>query len=40
VVDSHSFVAGDAFSVEPSQILELKVKSKLEALWFELPVQH
>ena len=40
VVDGQSFVAGDAFSVEPLQKLKLEAISTLEALWFELPENH
>jgi redox-sensitive bicupin YhaK (pirin superfamily) len=40
VVDGQSFVAGDAFSVEPLQKLTLQAISTLEALWFELPENH
>jgi redox-sensitive bicupin YhaK (pirin superfamily) len=36
-VDDQSFVAGDAFSVEASQKIDLEAISTLEALWFELP---
>jgi len=39
-VDGETFVAGDAFSVEPSQTHVLKAISTLEALWFELPEKH
>ncbi len=40
MVDGRYFEAGDAFKVEPTQKLELKALSTLEALWFELPVKH
>lgn len=39
LADGHTFVAGDAFSIEPSQTIELQAVSTLEALWFELPAQ-
>jgi redox-sensitive bicupin YhaK (pirin superfamily) len=39
-IDGKTFVAGDAFSVEPSEAIELKATSTLEAMWFELPAQY
>ena len=39
-VDGETFVAGDAFSVAPSQTHVLKAILTLEALWFELPEKH
>lgn len=39
-VDGENFAAGDAFSVEPSETLELEAIATLEAMWFELPAQH
>jgi redox-sensitive bicupin YhaK (pirin superfamily) len=40
VVEGHYFVAGDAFSVEPSEMLKVEAISTLEALWFELPAKY
>lgn len=40
VADGQSFVAGDAFSVEPSKAQEIKATSAVEALWFELPAEY
>jgi redox-sensitive bicupin YhaK (pirin superfamily) len=39
-VDGENFVAGDAFSVEPSQKHVIKAIATIEALWFELPAKH
>jgi redox-sensitive bicupin YhaK (pirin superfamily) len=39
-VDGETLVAGDAFSVEPSNTISLEVISTLEAMWFELPAKH
>jgi redox-sensitive bicupin YhaK (pirin superfamily) len=40
MVDGDYFEAGDAFSVDPSQSINLKALSELEALWFELPAKY
>jgi redox-sensitive bicupin YhaK (pirin superfamily) len=39
-VDGETLVAGDAFSVEPSNTISLAAISTLEAMWFELPAKH
>lgn len=36
-IDGEKFVAGDAFTVNPSETIELEAIAKLEAMWFELP---
>jgi redox-sensitive bicupin YhaK (pirin superfamily) len=33
-----NFSAGDAFTVEPEQAIELTATSAIEALWFDLPI--
>ena len=35
----HKFSAGDGFSVEPEQAVELVADSTIEALWFDLPIK-
>lgn len=39
-VDNQQFSAGDAFAVEPERALTLTATSDLEALWFDLPLEH
>lgn len=39
-IGNDTFVEGDAFSVEPLQMLALEATSTVEALWFELPEKH
>ena len=35
----HKLSAGDGFSVEPEQAVELVAESTIEALWFDLPIK-
>ena len=39
-IEGDTFVAGDAFSINPSQKLALEAISLVEALWFELPTKY
>jgi redox-sensitive bicupin YhaK (pirin superfamily) len=39
LVNDHKLSAGDGFSVEPQQGVELVADSNIEALWFDLPIK-